>query len=46
MSLAIIHQSIPVQKMTLFEVVYGISPSSLLAYIPGTCLVQAIDEYL
>ena len=33
-------------KMTPFEAVDGISPPSLLAYIPGTSHVQAIDEYL
>ena len=33
-------------KMTPFEVVYGIPPPSLLAYVPGTSHDQAEDEYL
>ncbi|KAA8525965.1 hypothetical protein F0562_007935 [Nyssa sinensis] len=33
-------------KMTLFEAVYGMPPPSLLAYVPGTDRVQAVDEYL
>ena len=33
-------------KMTPFEVVYGIPPPSLLAYVPGTSHDQADDEYL
>ena len=32
--------------MTPFEVVYGIPPPSLLTYIPGTCLIQTVDEYV
>ena len=32
--------------MTPFEAVYGIPPRSLLTYIPDTCRVQAVDEYL
>lgn len=33
-------------KMTPFEAVYGIPPPSLLAYVPGTSRVHAVDEYL
>ena len=33
-------------KMTPFKAVYGISPSNLRSYIPGTAKVQAVDEYL
>ena len=33
-------------KMTPFEVVYGIPPPRLLAYVPGTSHVQAVDENL
>ena len=33
-------------KMTPFEAVYGVPPPNLLAYIPGTSRVQAVDEYL
>ena len=33
-------------KMTPFEVVYGVPPPNLLAYIPGTSRIQAVDEYL
>ncbi|XP_068636134.1 uncharacterized protein [Aristolochia californica] len=33
-------------KMTPFEAVYGIPPPSLLAYVPSTSHVQAVDEYL
>ena len=33
-------------KMTPFEAVYGIPPPRLLAYVPGTSHVQAVDEYL
>ena len=33
-------------KMTPFEAVYGILPPRLLAYVPGTSRVQAVDEYL
>ncbi|KAL6340300.1 hypothetical protein AAG906_040737 [Vitis piasezkii] len=33
-------------KMTPFEAVYDIPLPSLLAYIPGTSRVQAVDEYL
>ena len=32
--------------MTPFEVVYGIPPPSLLAYVPGTSHEQVGDEYL
>ncbi|KAL5544073.1 hypothetical protein UlMin_007857 [Ulmus minor] len=32
--------------MTPFEAVYGIPPPRLLAYVPGTSRVQAVDEYL
>ncbi|KAH9648045.1 Integrase catalytic domain-containing protein [Citrus sinensis] len=32
-------------KMTPFEVVYGIPPSHLLTYVPGTSRVQAVHEY-
>jgi hypothetical protein len=32
--------------MTPFEVVYGIPPPDLLAYVPGTSRVQAVDKYL
>ena len=32
--------------MTPFEAVYRVPPPNLLAYIPGTSLVQAVDEYL
>ncbi|KAL6320950.1 hypothetical protein AAG906_010759 [Vitis piasezkii] len=33
-------------KMTPFEVVYGIPPPSLLAYVPSTSRAQAGNEYL
>ncbi|RVW26324.1 Transposon Tf2-12 polyprotein [Vitis vinifera] len=33
-------------KMTPFEAVYGIPHPRLLAYVPGTFHVQAVDEYL
>ena len=33
-------------KLTPFEAVYGIPSPSLLAYVPGTSYVQAVDEYL
>jgi hypothetical protein len=33
-------------KMTPFEVVYGVPPPNLLAYIPGTSRIQAVDDYL
>ncbi|KAK9225705.1 hypothetical protein WN943_010749 [Citrus x changshan-huyou] len=33
-------------KLSPFEVVYGIPPPSLLAYVLGTSRVQAVDEYL
>jgi hypothetical protein len=33
-------------KMTPFEAVYGVPPPNLLAYIPGTSRIQAVDEYL
>jgi hypothetical protein len=36
----------PSTKMTPFEVVYGIPPPDLLAYVPGTSHVQAVDKYL
>ncbi|RVW39375.1 Transposon Ty3-I Gag-Pol polyprotein [Vitis vinifera] len=39
----LIHSS---TKMTPFEVVYGIPPPSLLAYVPGISHDQAGDEYL
>ncbi|GKA74164.1 hypothetical protein Tco_0780466 [Tanacetum coccineum] len=32
--------------MTPFEAVYGIPPPNLLTYVPGTCRVQAVDDYL
>ena len=32
--------------MTPFEAVYDILPPRLLAYVPGTSRVQAVDEYL
>lgn len=32
--------------MTPFEAVYGIPPPRLLAYVPGTSHIQAVDEYL
>ena len=33
-------------KLTLFEVVYGIKPPSLLSYTPGVTKVQAVDDTL
>ena len=33
-------------KMTPFEAVYGIPSPRLLAYVPGTSHVQAVDECL
>jgi hypothetical protein len=38
-----IHSSM---KISPFEAVYGISPPSVLSYMPGTTRVQAVDEYL
>lgn len=36
----------PSTKMTPFEVAHGIPPPDLLAYVPGTSRVQAVDKYL
>ncbi|XP_038973404.1 uncharacterized protein LOC103699041 [Phoenix dactylifera] len=33
-------------KITPFEAVYGTPPPHLLAYVPGTARVQAVEEYL
>ena len=33
-------------KLTPFEVVYGIPPPSLLAYVLGNSHFQAVDEYM
>ncbi|KAL5831744.1 hypothetical protein ACOSQ4_017098 [Xanthoceras sorbifolium] len=32
-------------KMTPFEAVYGVKPPSLLAYVPGTTRVQAVEDH-
>jgi len=33
-------------KMSPFEAVYGVSPSSMNFYIPGTTKIQAVDKLL
>lgn len=33
-------------KISPFEAVYGVSPPTMLSYVPGTTKVQAVDEFL
>lgn len=33
-------------KISPFQAVYGVSPPTMLSYVPGTTKVQAVDEFL